>query len=362
MEILKDKVRIARRKAQSWLGILVYDSARGQVDHGAFAERLKITINQVLKLEHMQAIIKNALPKANSEKAGATIKKTLLKRQTSDKYGERITVLNEMLDSISLDERMEDSNSPNVFAVLTINWARTTGQNIDFIRRVSERLQRHFEKWQKETGYHDFSDSAVIKHPQEYGDFLAGFSRILLEETSDKEVANAGAFFKQAIQEVTEKDFNDTMQEAIAPVATFITRKTEEQLSSTFKSNPEARTKITSPIVEALVECEREKQRWCGEMDKAAEIIVQGLGPEFQGLESQPDKLAIISALRSTGRRSLQSNLLYALSGKLKVKFIENLTCVMKKLYANVKSYWEFSESTAEEGGHQPILQWLFRR
>ncbi len=260
MKILKDKVKTIRRKAQSWLGILVYDSARGQVDRGVFTERLRTTIDPVLKLKHIQAITKSDPPKVDSEEGGAAIKKTLLKRQTSDKYRERIIVLNEIRENASLDESMENSKSPDIFAVITLHWARIMGQNMDFAQRVSERFNELFEEWQKETGYHDFSDSEVTQHPQEYGDFLAGFTRILLEETSDKDISNAGEFFRQAIREVSEEDFNGAIQEAIVPISSFITRETEAQLTTALKANPEAKNKITSPEVEALVEWEKRKQ------------------------------------------------------------------------------------------------------
>jgi hypothetical protein len=349
MKILKDKVRTMRRKAQSWLGILVYDSARGQVDRGVFTERLKATIGPVLNLKYLQAIVKIDPPRVYSEEASAAIKKTLLRRQTSDKYRERITMLNEIRENASLDERMENSKSPNIFATLTLNWAKIMGQNMDFAQRVSERFNELFEEWQKETGCHDFSDLEVTEHPQEYGNFLAGFTRILLEETPNKDISNSGEFFRQAIQEVSEEDFNGTIQKAIVPISSLITRETEAQLTSALKANPEAKNKITSPEVEALVEWEKGKQGWGGDTNKAIKLLGGSLTSDSKMSNDQVDRATIFSSLKMIGKRSILVNLKDAIKGQLKVRLIDcALRWLEKCLLQKPRIIWN-----EREGGNE---------
>lgn len=327
--MLNDKVKAMRKKAQSWLGILVYDSARGQVDRGVFTERLKATIDPVLKLKYMQAISKIDPPIAYSEEASAAIKKTLLRRQTPDRYRERITMLNEIRENASLDERMENSKNPNIFATLILNWAKIMGQNTDFVQRVSERFNELFEEWQKETGCHDFSDLEVTEYPQEYGGFLAGFTRILLEETPNKDISNAGEFFRQAIREVSEEDFNGTIQEAIVPISPFIIRETEAQLTSALKANPEAKNKITSPEVEALVEWEKGKQGWGGDTNRAIELLEGSLTSDSRMSSDQVNRATIFGSLKVIGRRSILANLKDAIKGQLRVRLID---CALRSL------------------------------
>ena len=360
--MLNDKVKAGRKAAQSWLGILVYDSARGQVDRGVFTERLQATIDPLLKLTNIRDITASSLPTANLAESGAAIKKRMRKVLTPEKYQERISVLSEMLVDTTSSEKVEASGSSTTFLAITTGWARITGQDQEYIWRVTEKLQRYYEKWQKETGYRDFSDSEVTQHPQEYGNFLAGLSRILLEETPDRDISKAGELFREAIRKASEDDFNNTVQKAIKPAAAFITQKTETQLISAFIANPEARNKITAPEVEALVEWEKAKQGWDGNTDKAFELLRAGLNPELQSTENQPDRAVIISALKSIGRRNLLSNILDALDEKLKARFITYVTNTMKRLYHQVKSIWEFLGSTSANDDHRAVSQWLFRR
>ena len=348
MKTLEQVIGTIRKKARSWLGVFVYDSALGKADRNLFAERLKAIINPMLMLKNLQGFA-NDNQIFDITEAGTAIKKRLLKTLTPEKYRERFTISQEILEYTPSSEKIETPGSSNTFQSLILGWARITGQELSFVRKVADRLQIYYEEWQLETGCCDFSDFAVMQHPQEYGEFLSGFSRILIDETPDKNMSKAVESFNQVIQEISEKDFHSAMQEAISPVVTLITKETGERLISTLKANPEAKNKIISPEVEALVEWEKEKQAWGGNTNRAIELLEGSLISDSKTSIDQAGRAAILNSLKVIGRRSILTNLKDAIKGQLRIRLIDCALRWLKKcLLPKPRIIWD-----EEEGGNE---------
>lgn len=360
MKKLPEEIKTLRRKIKPWFGVLTYDNARGKLDRGITANRLKSVIEPLLKSESIEAITNDSnldLPEVDD----ATMKKRILRKMNPDNFSEKLSDIHEMLKASSLDDKDNPSLISNGFTMIILRWAQITGQDLGFVRRATQRLAILFKEWQTETGLHSFSDSETYQNPKEYGRFFSRFSHILLEETPEEALSKARKFFIDTIKKYPEINLESVLKEVLPPVTGYITRKTEEKLNSAFKTNPKAKRDISSPEVGSLAELEKKKQGWGGDMNKATELLEEGIKEELSNLEYRPDKATLTSTVKSVGRQSLISNIYQALDGKLKPRFIDAITKAMKRIYRQVKSYWDFSESGIDSN-YKSIQQWLFRR
>ena len=70
----------------------------------------------------------------------------------------------------------------------------------------------------------------------------------------------------------------------------------------------------------------------------------------------------IISTVKSVGRRGLFNNLLVAIDGQLKSRFVNTLQYFLQSISARVVTTWEFEPATSIKEQMNNISQWLFRR
>ena len=115
------------------------------------------------------------------------------------------------------------------------------------------------------------------------------------------------------------------------------------------------------PEPKALVLREEARLGWSKRTEKEAFKTLGGsLSPELKEAVDNRDEV-IRSAIESVGRRGLFNNLLNALNGQLRPRFVESVKRFLKSM-VRVESKWEFdvSNSTQENTGN--IRSWLFRR
>jgi len=124
MNILKQEKKALRKKAKSWLAILIYQCARGQTQLDALNQRLMSLYQPVFKPETLRETIRNAMPTSLNEKDTAGIKKRIVSRLTPGKVERR------MLDYSLAIGRKNRAQKKNAFTLgrFVIIWAVLTHQ------------------------------------------------------------------------------------------------------------------------------------------------------------------------------------------------------------------------------------------
>ncbi len=347
MKKLPEEIKTLRRKIKSWLGVLTYDSAKGKLDRDVTSNRLQSVIEPVLKSNNIGEIT-NYANLDPPEVDDVIKKKRILRKMTPDNFSQKLSDIHEMLKESSF-KKEEPSQIRNGFTIIVLRWAKITDQDLDFVRRVFERLEILFKEWQKETGLTSFNDSETYRNPEEYGKLFSSFSRILLEETPEEALLKARNIFIDLIKKYSEINLEDTLEEVLPPVTGYITRKTEEKLNSAFNTNPKAKRDISSPEVEALVKWEKEKQAWGGNTNRAIELLEGSLTSDSKTSIDQAGRAAILNSLKVIGRRSILTNLKDAIKGQLRIRLIDCALRWLKKcLLPKPRIIWD-----EEEGGNE---------
>lgn len=360
MKIHKDKVRTMRRKAQSWLAILIYHRAIGNNHLKVFIQRLKSLCEPVLRSEILQETIKSCIQKTLDEKEATDVKKRIMSRLTPNKFERRMLSLPQIPS-----ETTPVGVKPNLFTLdrLVGVWTVLTDQpSEEFMVRVYPAIDRLYREWYETTGCCGLSDEDCHNHSKESAQFWSGFCRALIRATPQE---NLSRFIQSGIQTLsnmhqpTGTDW--PINELLSQACNLIVQDTAQQIDSALKANPGARDMINIPEFEALVLREESKLGWTNNTDKEAlKILRESLSPELAEAVNGKDEI-VKSSVEAVGRRGLFNNLLAALDGQLKSKFIKSIIHFLKYI-VRVESSWEFDTSNLIEKNARSVQKWLFRR
>ena len=359
MNTAEQEIRTLRKKAKSWLAILTYYSAQGKLNLAILSQRLQSLFRPVLKPEIIRETIRNAIPTSLNEKDTAGIKKRIVSRLTPGKVERR------MLDYSLTIGRKNLAQKKNSFTLgrFVIIWAVLTHQSTqEFLIKVEPGINRIYQDWHKATGCSGLSDEECRSHPRESARFWSGFLRVLIQETPEENLINFVQGGIEALGAVVgmpglDKKFYDLLGQATR----LVTEETAKRIESALKENPYAVERINVPELKALVLQEEARLGWSKSSDKdAVRTLRDSLSPEIKEAVDKKDGV-IKSSLEALGRRCLFNNLIAALNGQLRSRFIESIMRLLKSIL-HVESRWEFDTSNVTKEGSGSIRRWLFRR
>jgi hypothetical protein len=360
MKTPEQEIKALRKKAKSWLAILTYNCARGQNQIDKLSQRFRSLCEPLLKLGILQEVVQHTIAKSPDHKETPNSKKRVMSRLTSQKVKGRILKSAEIPDNITLAKAEQNQCT---LGRIVVTWAVITAQSPqDFMVRAYPNIDRLYKEWHEATGCYGFSDGDCRSHPEESARFWSGFYRTLVRLTPQE---NLNRLMHDGIQTlgtiIATADLGKTIYKLLGPVSHLITADTVKRIEPAFRANPGAQDKINIPEFQALVLREESRLGWSKSTEnKALKTLKSSLTPELK--EAVDDKEEIIrSSMEAIGRRGLFNNLLDALSGKLRPRFVESVMRFLKAI-THVESRWEFETSSPIKEQMTSIRQWLFRR
>jgi hypothetical protein len=355
----EQEIRILRKKTKSWLASLTYHAAQGNINLNILSQRLMSLYQPVFKPEILRETMRNAIPTSLNEKDTAGIKKRIASRLTPGKVERR------MLDySLAISRKnLAQKKKSSTLGRFVIIWAVLTHQSTqEFLIKVEPGINRIYQDWYKATGCSGLSDEECRSHPRESARFWSGFLRVLIQETPEENLINFVQGGIQALGAVVgmpglDKKFYDLLGQATR----LVTEETAKRIESALKENPYAGERINVPELKALVIREELRLGWSKNADESIlKTLREGLSPELKKEVDKTDEI-IKSSMEAIGRRGLFNNLLDALNGKLRPRFIESIIRFLKAIM-RVESRWEFDNSNLIRENTESIRRWLFRR
>lgn len=351
--------RRIKRKADSWLGTLVYHTARNDIPTQTLSQRLQGIITPLLTPETIKEATNSALGGLSSSDFTISLKDRMAKGCVSDRVLKHISVMHEVYDWRSISP---DAEAPQTLGELIKRWAELTKQDEqDFQMRIYPRLVSLSRSWWRKTKALGLTDEEVFKHPEEAAGFMSGLIRLLIAETPTSKMNEIIRLGFQELANTSPDAMQPELQHSLAEAADFTTWRTCNKIGSAFEQNPDAREAISTPEVTALVMYEEAKQGWKEGKDKdTIKILRESLDSELKEEVNNEDEI-IKSSIESISRRGLINNLLDALNGQLRQRFNE----IIKTLLRNIKevvSAWEFDTGDSDKGKTNNVRNWLFRR
>ncbi len=353
--------RRIKRKADSWLGTLVYHTARNDIPTQTLSQRLQGIITPLLTPETIKEATNSALGRLSSSDFTISLKDRMAKGCASDRVLKHISVMHEVYDWRSISPHAE---APQTLGELIERWAELTKQDEqDFQMRIYPRLVSLSRNWWRKTKALGLTDEEVFKHPEEAAEFMSGLIRLLIAETPTSKMNEIIRLGFQELANTSPDAMQPELQHSLAEAADFTTWRTCNKIGNAFEQNPDAREAISTPEVTALVMYEEARQGWNDSTDKATELLNDNLASELDGGKTRyTTKTALLHALNSLSRRSLISNLSDAIKGKLRYRLIQKAQDWVRKQIQNVELKWQFTESAEKDRSASGIRSWLFRR
>ncbi len=354
------EIRILRKKTKSWLASLTYYSASGNVNVDTFSQRLQSIFKSVFKSDVLQRAVKGTIPETIEAKRATVIKKRLMSRLSPDKMYKRMLSYPRIHTTKTLGK---DGSSPFTLGRLLIAWAVLTDQPPQkFILKVYQKVNRLYLKWRDSSGCLGLSDEECYSHPKESARFLSGICRILIQATPEE---NLVLFIQSGIKTLGAmiglSSLEKEIYKLLGQASRFVTKDAAQKIELALKANPCARERINIPELKALVLREEARFGWGSNTEKEALNTLRGsLSPELK--ESADNNSEVIrSSMEIVGRRGLLNNLLDALNGQLRPRFVESVKRFLKSI-VHVESKWEFDASNSTQENTSNIRSWLFRR
>ena len=246
---------------------------------------------------------------------------------------------------------------------LIVTWAVLTDQSPqDLVVKVFPNVSRACVKFHDATGCRELSAEGYYRYPQESVCFMSGIFRTLIKATPEENLIrfmHTGIKVLAIVIEMPglEKEIHKLLDQA----SHLMTKDAVQKIESALKANPNARERIDVSELKALVQREEAKLGWANHGEKAAiKTLESNLSPELQEADEDNEEV-VRSSIEEVSRRGLFNNLLDALNGKLRPRFIESITRFLKSI-VRVNSTWEFDDSQVSQEELAGIRRWLFRR
>lgn len=360
MKSVEQESRTLRKEAKTWVASLTYYSVRGKINIVMFSQRLQSLFKPLFKPEILQKAVKDGMSGKTEAEEAINIKKRIMRRLTPDKTHKR------MLSYPKIPARKAQvKEKPCSFTLgrLLVTWAMLTNQSPqDFIVKVFPNVSRIYVEWRDSTGCRKLSNEEYYRYPQESVCLLSGICRTLIQATPEE---NLIRFMHTGIKAVAtviempglEKEFYKLLGQA----SHLMTKDATKKIKSALKANPNARESISIPELKALVLREEARLGWSSNTAKAAIKTLHGsLTPELKEVVEDNEE-AIRSSIEEVSRRGLFNNLLDALNGQLRPRFVKSIMRFLKSI-VRMESNWEFNTSSSTQDNAGGIRRWLFRR
>ena len=336
------EIKTLRKKAKSWLSSLSYYSARGEVSLDTFAKRLHSLFQPVLKPDILKGAIKVVVPERMETKEATRIKKRIMSRLTPDKVYRRMLCYSQIYSSKALVKDKPDSMT---LGRLLIAWAVLTDQSPqDFLTRVSSKVTRLYMEWCASTSCFGLSDEECFSHLKESAKFWSGIWQTLIQATPEDKLVHLIRTGIKALGAVIEMPgLEKELYELFGQASRLVTSDAAEKIELALKVNPSAGERISIPELKALVLREEAKLGWNNNnKNEVLSTLWRSLSPDLE-IEDNADE-SIRSSMEAIGKRSLFNNLLDALNGRLRMRFVESIKHFLSST-VRVKSNWHFDTS-----------------
>ncbi len=361
MKTTEQEVKTLRKKSKSWVAILFYDCAQGVANLKFFSRRLQTLFQPVLRSGITGDIIRNAVPKTVSEEDAQTIKKGIMCGLTTAKVKRRML----SFPKIRIRKAPDQNQAfPLTLGRLVIIWAVLTNQPVeDFTVRILPKIDRLFRDWHNATGCSGLSDVESDSHLKETAIFWSGLFRILIRATPEENLIWFMHGGLRALSTLLETaGMGKVIVMLIGQATRLITKDATQKFKSALKENPQVKKRIDIPELQALVLREEIKLGWSNNtQEDAQEILQDGLSQELKEATDEKEE-AVRSSIEAIGRRGLFNNLMDAIDGQLKSRFVDTIQRFLRSMSTRVVSTWEFEPSTSIKEQMNNISQWLFRR
>jgi len=353
-------MRTLRKKAKAWLASLTYYSARGKINHGIFSQRLQSLFKPIFKPEVLKEAMKDAISETIEATEATGTKKRIMSRLTPNKVYRRMLSYPQ-ISTIKAQEK----DKPGAFTLgrLLITWAVLTDQPPqDFIVKTAPKVNRLYIEWRDSTGCQGLSDEEYRGHEKESARFWSGIWRTLIRATPEENLIHFMHVGIKALGSVTGMPgLEEEIYKILGQTSRYVTGNAARRIESALKANPSARERIDISELKALVLREEARLGWSKRTEKEALETLQGsLSPEMKEAVDNNDEV-IRSSMESMGRRGLFNNLLDAINGRLRPRFVESIMRFLKSI-VRVASNWEFDTSNSAQENADSIRRWLFRR
>jgi hypothetical protein len=253
---------------------------------------------------------------------------------------------------------------PLTLGRLVIIWAVLTNQPVeDFTVRILPKIDRLFRDWHNATGCGGLSDVESDSHLKETAIFWSGLFRILIRATPEENLIWFMHGGLRALSTLLETaGMGKVIVMLIGQATRLITKDATQKFKSALKENPQVKKRIDIPELQALVLREEIKLGWSNNtQEDAQEILQDGLSQELKEATDEKEE-AVRSSIEAIGRRGLFNNLMDAIDGQLKSRFVDTIQRFLRSMSTRVVSTWEFEPSTSIKEQMNNISQWLFRR
>lgn len=349
--------RHTRRNMDIWAGLMIHQTAKGDVDCTVFGKRLNSVVDDLFPPEAIQPLDLEVLKGLSEPEAATRVTRTLSRQFTTPKILEYVQIAQETLDS-------HPDNSCTTIGEFMKYWADSTEQDLsDLEDRVYPRLEVLVESWQHSTGNLSLTNSEIMKYPLEAAEFWAAFLRILVKATPATSLTKSILRYIPYVNKSASFGVDSKFKKQLEKACCYKARKMHDKTSIALKDNTTARAAFTGTEVAALVEYHLSEQAWGGDTGKAVGLLRSCLQYDLKGyLRDKSIKLALTNALRLISRRSLLCNLSDAVKGKLRVELVSKTLEWFTRVKVQVESVWEYSPKPLLRGDTEDIRQWLFRR
>jgi len=359
MKTVEQEIITLRKRAKSWLASLTYYSARGKINPGLYCDRLHSLLKPLFKSEILQEALSDAIPEAKDTQDPLNIKKSIISRLTPNKFYGRMLSYPRIPAGKTQVKEQPHSVTPGI---LIVTWAVFTNQPLqDFIERIFPKISRLYIEWLDST-HRGVPGKANQDNDKKSARFWSGICRTMIQATPEENLTNFMQTKIKALGTVIGMpDMEKEMYTLLGQASHFMTKDKARKIKSALNANPNARKSMNIPELKALVQREEARLGWSNTTAKAAiKTIESSLSPEVK--EAIEDNEEVIgSSIEEISRRGLFNNLLDALNGQLRPRFVESITRFLKSI-VHVKSNWEFDTSDSAQENFNSIRRWLFRR
>ena len=360
MNATEQEIRTLRKKAKAWLASITYYSARSEVNISIFSQRFRSLFKPIFKPEILQKLISDTTSETIDTKETKGIKKSIMSRLTPSKVYKR------MLSYTEIPARKTQvKENPGSFTLgrLLITWAVLTDQTPqDFIVKIAPKVNRLYLEWRDLTGCQGLSDEEYHGHEKESACFFSGICKTLIRATPEENLIRFMHTGLKTLATVIEMPgLEKEIYKLLGQASHLMTKDAAQKIESALKANPNARERIDVSELKALVQREEVRLGWGSNTTKAAIKTLHGsLTPELKEAVEDNEE-AIRSSIEEVSRRGLFNNLLDALNGQLRPRFIKSIMRFLKSI-VRVESNWEFDASSSTQENAGGIRRWLFRR
>jgi len=356
MEMLKSKTKKVKYRLKAWLGCFIHRTATGQLDRNAVIARLKSTVGEAFAPDCIKALGDTLYQEIGDKKADFT------RLRATSPDPDRIRTL--ISDLSNYPPMSSDNGDISLTLGDFINrWSEFTGQDEEELKRIlNTSIVTLINSWHLKDDFIGFTNQWLHQNPQHAQELICLLSMVLIKTTLQDKLLQAIGGKLEHISSADDGEIADGMNNILHDASTLATLTTEKKIAAWLDNDPQAKEALVDPEVAALAEYEEYQQEWGGDVNTAADLLLQSLKPDLQSTAEHKQRPASHATLRAIGRRNLLRNIGDAIKGRLHGSLIDKLFQWFKRSAPAITMIWESPNDTSKTTNTTSILGWLFRR